>query len=76
MEYETKVKEILNKVASNPEGQKVRKEAVDALLNLLGHAYELGAASTERSAYTEGVRDAYVKGLQEGFRISMKEAEE
>lgn len=76
MEYETRVKELFNQVALKPESDKVRKGAVEEVLNLLGHAYELGGASVERSAYTQGVRDAYLDGLREGLQISIKQGED
>lgn len=75
MEYETKVKELFNQVALKPESDKIRKAAVEEVLNLLGHAYDLGGASVERSAYTDGVRDAYLHGLREGLKISIKQGD-
>lgn len=76
MEYETKVKELFNQVALKPESDKIRKAAVEEVLNLLGHAYELGGASVERSAYTQGVQDSYLQGLRDGLQVSIKAGED
>ncbi len=66
--YEVEVTNILNELARNPRDQNARNKAREALLELLGQAWN---AALERGTY-DGKMDGFQLGVQEGYLSGFK----